>query len=140
MAEVILISAEDISDSLKKTTRQYLTGNLKLSQILEHYPNGDVEIGITRYLEPTVEAPHRHSRAIEYQYMISGETAYLNIETNEVFTFKKGDFYVLETGVVYAQKSKANTTILFIKHPGGNDKIEIDATSEVQAWLNQPLS
>ena len=139
MPKIVVINEENIFNSLQKSTRQYLVGNLKLPQILEHYNNKDLEIGITSYSKPTTEDPHKHSQAIEYQYMLDGETKYLNVETGEKFHFKKGDFFILETGISYAQKSKANTRILFIKCPSGNDKINIELTPETVRWLNKTI-
>jgi 8-oxo-dGTP diphosphatase len=53
--------------------------------------------------------------------------------------FRKGDFYVIEPGVAYAQKSAPGTEILFIKVPPGNDKVPIDATPEIEAWFQEPI-
>jgi len=139
MPEIVVIKEEKIIESLKNSTRQYLVGNLKLPQILRNYNNKDLEIGITSYSEPATENPHKHSNAIEYQYMLDGETIYLNVETGEELYFKKGDFFILETGIAYAQKSKENTRILFIKCPGGNDKINIELTPEIKNWLAKPF-
>jgi hypothetical protein len=71
--------------------------------------------------------------------MTSGITAYLNTVTCEQFVFRKGDFYVIEPGVVYAQKSGPHTEILFIKVPPGNDKVPVDSTPEVEAWFEEPI-
>lgn len=139
MAEIKKINNESISSALSGNTRQYLIGNLKLPQELDHIQDCDLEIGITNYEQLASEAPHTHTRAKEYQYMISGRTEYLNIKTGEVSSFVAGDFYMIETGVAYAQRSEANTTILFIKYPGGNDKVDIEPTPEVSKWLSSPV-
>jgi len=139
MAEIKKISEGSITNALSDNTRQYLIGNLKLPQELEHIQDSDLEIGITDYKQATSEAPHTHTRAKEYQYMIGGRTEYLNIHTGKVSMFEAGDFYLIETGVAYAQRSEANTTILFIKYPGGNDKVDIEVTPEVSEWLNNPV-
>jgi quercetin dioxygenase-like cupin family protein len=68
--------------------------------------------------------------------MLQGKTVYLDLTTREEHVFHKGDFYAIEPGVVYAQKSAPQTEILFIKVPPGNDKIPVPTTSEVQEWLN----
>jgi 8-oxo-dGTP diphosphatase len=60
-------------------------------------------------------------------------------DTAEEHTFRKGDFYVIEPGVVYAQKSAPATEILFIKVPPGNDKVPVDTTPEVEAWFREPI-
>ena len=51
--------------------------------------------------------------------------------TGEEHVFKKGDFYVIEPGVVYAQQSAPDTEILFIKVPPGNEKVPVDITPEI---------
>jgi hypothetical protein len=100
----------------------------------DHVPNSLIEIGITRYEnEGKPELPHRHKRAFEFQYMTAGLTAYLDLTTTEEHIFRKGDFYVIEPGAVYAQKSVPGTEILFIKVPPGNDKVPVDITPEVEA-------
>ena len=106
------LTAADIKDALKNTTRQYLVGHLKLPQELDHIDDTNIEIGVTDYKEYTIEAPHWHKVAYEYQYMISGETK-------------------------YAQKSLGGTAILFIKTPPGNDKVVVEVNDNVQKWLEK---
>jgi len=129
------IDGVSIQDALTKTTRQYLTGQLKLPQELGHIDDGNVEIGITEYKNYTPEAPHWHKVAYEYQYMISGETKYIDVETGEEMYYAAGDFFRIEPHTKYAQKSKESTTILFIKTPPGNDKVSMDTSDDVKAWL-----
>jgi quercetin dioxygenase-like cupin family protein len=140
MAQILRISGTDIEEALSGVTRQYLVGKLGRAQALRHIPHGVVEIGVTRYgPQGGIEAPHTHRQAFEYQYMLEGKTAYLDVTTREEHVFHKGDFYAIEPGVVYAQKSAPQTEILFIKVPPGNDKLPVEATSEVEAWLNDPF-
>ncbi|MBY6199131.1 NUDIX domain-containing protein [Vibrio hangzhouensis] len=129
----------DIESTLSQSSRQYLTGRLGRPQLLEHIDDEKIEIGITDYSTATSEAPHTHSQAYEYQLMLSGHTRYLDIDSNTEFEFKKGDFYVISPGVRYAQKSKQGTRILFIKVPPGNDKIDLDVSTEVEAWLESKI-
>ena len=99
-----------------------------------------IEIGITRSENKgKLEPPHRHKQAVEFQYMTAGLTAYLDLATAEEHVFRKGDFYVIEPGVVYAQKSAPGTEILFIKVPPGNDKVPVDTTPEVETWFREPI-
>jgi 8-oxo-dGTP diphosphatase len=58
----------------------------------------------------------------------AGLTAYLDLATAEEHVFRKGDFYVIEPGAVYAQKSAPGTEILFIKVP-------VDPTPEVERGI-----
>lgn len=140
MPKILKISGQDINEALQDVTRQYLVGDLQSSQALKHVPSSLIEIGITRYGgEGKIEAPHRHRQAFEFQYMTSGLTAYLDMTTGDEHVFRKGDFYVIEPGVVYAQKSVADTEILFIKVPPGNDKVPVETTPEVEAWFRKPI-
>jgi 8-oxo-dGTP diphosphatase len=140
MAKILKISGQEIDQALRNITRQYLVGDLQKPQPLEHVPSSLIEIGITRYeKEGKLEPPHRHKQAFEFQYMTAGLTAYLDLTTAEERVFRKGDFYVIEPGVVYAQKSAPGTEILFIKMPPGNDKVSVDTTPEVEAWFREPI-
>ena len=115
MPKILKTSGQEIDRTLRNFTRQYLVGDLQKPQALQHVSSSLIEIGITRYKnEGKLEPPHRHEHAFEFQYMTAGLTAYLNLSTGEVHVFKKGDFYVIEPGVVYAQKSTPSTEILFI--------------------------
>jgi len=134
--QILSIKNEQIKKALEDTTRQYLVGRLSRPQELDYIEDDKLEIGITSYDETYNELPHYHTQAYEYQYIISGETEYLDIETGEQYTFRKGDFYVTPPGIKYAQRAQKGTTIFFIKTPPGNDKITLDVTSEVEEWLN----
>ena len=140
MPKILKTSGQEIDQALRNVTRQYLVGDLQKPQALQHFRSSMIEIGITRYEnEGKLEAPHRHKQAFEFQYMTVGLTAYLDLTTAEEHLFRKGDFYVIEPGVVYAQKSAPGTEILFIKVPPGNDKVPVDTTPEVEAWFRQPI-
>jgi 8-oxo-dGTP diphosphatase len=140
MAKITKISASAIDDSLREVTRQYLAGDLQKPQILQHFPSKLVEIGITRYgPEGGKELPHTHKQAFEFQLMITGTTAYLDLVTKEEHVFSAGDFYIIEPGVVYAQKAAANTEILFIKAPPGNDKIPWETDAQLDEWFDKRI-
>ena len=140
MAQILRIGATDIEQALSGVTRQYLVGKLSRPQALRHIPHDVAEIGVTRYgPQGGTEAPHTHRQAFEYQYMLEGNTVYLDVTARKEHVFHKGDFYAIEPGVVYAQKSAPHTKILFIKVPPGNDKVPVAATSDVEAWLNNPI-
>jgi 8-oxo-dGTP diphosphatase len=140
MAKILKLPADAIEKALKGVTRQYLVGDLQKPQELGHISNHLIEIGITRYgPEGGCELPHTHAQAFESQYMLSGKTAYLDIVTGEEHLFGTGDFYLIEPGVSYAQKSAPDTAILFIKVPPGNDKISVAMTDDIQAWFDKPI-
>ena len=129
------LNAEDIQKSLQGTTRQYLVGQLNLPQNLSHIDDANIEIGVTDYKEYTIEPPHSHKVAFEYQYMISGKTKYFDVDTNEETCYVAGDFYRIDPGTRYAQKALGGTTILFVKTPPGNDKIVVETTDAVELWF-----
>ena len=140
MPKILKISGQEIDQALRNVSRQYLVGNLQKPQALQHVPNSLIEIGIARYeSERKLGAPHRHQQAFEFQYVTAGLTAHLDLTTGDEHVFRKGDFYVIEPGVVYAQKSVPGTEILFIKVPPGNDKVPVDTTPEVEAWFREPI-
>jgi len=139
MGKIIKIENNQIAKAMEGVTRQYLVGNLKLPQKLEHIKSEELEIGISSYSKYTEEPPHKHSTATEYQYVLSGWTKYIDTESMVEYEFKKGDFYAIETNTSYAQKCKAGTNILFIKVPSINDKKVVDVTDEIQTWYNEGL-
>ena len=139
MGAIIKIGKKDIASSLEGVRRQYLVGDLKIPQKLNHIKKNDVEIGITNYSKYTTEDAHYHTDAVEYQYMISGWTKYMDVNTGEEYEFKAGDFYCIETGTAYAQKARAGTTILFIKVPSVNDKHVVELSDLVKEWYEEGL-
>jgi 8-oxo-dGTP diphosphatase len=141
MAQIVKISSNEIDEALDGNTRQYLVGDLKMPEKLRHIPSSLIEIGITRYgPNGGTETTHTHKQAFEFQYVTSGLTAYLDTVKGEEHVFRAGDFYLIEHGVVYAQKSAPNTEILFIKVPPGDDKVPVDVTPAVKDWFDQPLA
>lgn len=130
---------EEIKHSLSGETRQYLTGNLKSPQKLKHIHDESLEVGITQYINAKDELPHYHTVAKEYQYVLSGETTYYNLDTKEEMTFYEGDFYVIYPNTTYAQKSKENTKILFIKNPSINDKVNVDVSEDCKKWFQKMI-
>lgn len=139
MGNIIKIENNKIAEAMEGVTRQYLVGNLKLPQKLQHIKSEKLEIGISSYSQYTEEPPHKHSQAVEYQYVLSGWTKYIDTDNMMEYEFKKGDFYAIETNTSYAQKCKAGTNILFIKVPSINDKEIVDVTEEIQAWYDERL-
>lgn len=139
MGKIIKIKNNDIENILLEVSRQYLVGNLKRPQKLDFIKDNNLEIGITNYSQYSTEVAHFHTEAVEYQYMLSGWTKYLDIETGIEYEFKKGDFFCIEKNTIYAQKSKPNTRILFIKSPSINDKNVVEVTDEILLWYKSKL-
>lgn len=139
MGKIEVLKNNEIIKSLEGVTRQYLAGDLKKPQVLPFFKTDKLEIGITSYDSFASEATHRHTVADEYQYMLSGRTQYMDVDTGEVHEFIKGDFYKINAGTSYAQRSKPGTEILFIKVPSINDKEQIQESEEVVSWRTEKL-
>lgn len=130
---------EEIERSLEGVRRQYLVGELERPQTIRELVTPELEIGITSYIDFHSEPAHYHTISTEYQYVISGWTQYMDVETKEVFEFREGDFYAIYPNTKYAQKSKPGTTILFIKVPSVRDKTISEVDAAVAEWLNVKL-
>lgn len=139
MGKIIKILNADILNALRYTTRQYFVGNLSRPQEITFIKDGRLEVGISSYPVSQSEPTHRHEVATEYQYMISGWTEYMDVESGEVYEFKQGDFYAIEPGTAYSQRVKAGTSILFIKVPSVNDKQLIEISGEQLRWLQEKM-
>ncbi len=136
MGKIIKIDNTDIMTSLLDSTRQYFVGNLSKPQQLTFIRDDRLEIGISSYPEFKAEPTHIHDVAVEYQYMVSGYTEYMDVDTGEVYIFKEGDFFAIEPKTSYSQRVKAGTNILFIKVPSINDKRLVEINEDQLAWLN----
>lgn len=130
MKNVFLIKDSEIKSALEQSTRQYFVGNLGLPQLIPFIRDNRVEIGITSYTEFTIEAPHWHTNQIEYHYLLSGSTKYIEIATGEKHIFNPGDFYAIMTGTCFEQESEPGTSLIFIKVPSVNDKVTCEVCSK----------
>lgn len=139
MGTIIKLDSQDIRNALQGTTRQYFVGNLSRPQKLQFMKDERLEIGLSSYSEYTHEPAHIHSTATEYQYVISGWTEYMDVETGNVLEFRQGDFYAIMPGTAYSQRIKAGTTILFIKTPSINDKQLVALSEEQERWTKEKL-
>ena len=139
MGNFIKIKNADLADALKKTTRQYFVGNLSRPQEIMFIKDDRLEVGISSYPAFQSEPTHKHIIATEYQYMISGWTEYMDVDSGEIYEFKSGDFYAIEPGTAYSQRVKAGTNILFIKVPSVNDKQLVEINDEQLRWLKDKM-
>ncbi len=139
MGKIITIKNNEISEVLRDFSRQYLVGDLKRPQPLKYYKNSYLEIGITEYKEYSIEKTHKHTNAIEFQYVLNGYTEYIDNDTAEIYSFKKGDFYIIEKETSYAQRSKKGTSILFIKIPSINDKTMVEDKDATIKFLSETI-
>lgn len=130
------LRADAIEQSLTHSTRQYLTGDLKLPQQLPFLFDTDVEIGISDYTYYKWEQPHYHTVTSEYCYILDGETKYIDLAEGIAYHFKKGDFYILRRNTPYIQKCKPGCRLLFAKAPGLNDKIPIPLSDAMRDWCS----
>lgn len=134
MSRFISMKKEEIEKAFLGEKRQYFVGNLKKPQSLPFIFSENVEMGLTVYDEYTVEPAHRHSIVKEYNYVIDGRTQYLDPETREVYEYEAGDFFAVNPGTTYVQKSEAGTKILFIKEPSADDKEIVEMNEETIQW------
>ena len=111
-------------------------GNLGLPQELEHIPSKELEIGISDYKGGYRENPHYHPKQTEFCWILWGETEYYDVSNDKIHHFSKGDFYCIESGVIYAQKIFKKTRIYFVKTPAVNDKTLRELSLKVERWLN----
>ena len=139
MGKIVKIENEAIKKSLENTTRQYFVGNLSKPQEIEFVRDERLEIGVSSYPDYKYEPTHVHDIATEYQYMISGWTEYMDVDTGKIYEFRKGDFYAILPGTAYAQRVKSGTNILFIKTPSINDKQLVEITAEQEKWLTERM-
>ena len=140
MGRISSVNSQKIMNVLEGLTRQYFVGNLKKEQNLSFVKDERLEIGITNYEEYTEESAHYHTEATEYQYMVSGWTKYLDLDTGIEYEFKAGDFYTIYPKTKYAQKAKKGTTIIFVKVPSINDKIVVaDVDKKITDWYASGL-
>ena len=131
------IRAEIIEQALQKHTRQYLAGNLKQPQTLQHIADARAEFGISDYTAYHWEAAHYHTVTSEYCYILSGTTKYVDLFDGTEHEFRAGDFYILRKNTPYIQKCQAGCRLLFAKVPGINDKISIPMSARMRQWCEQ---
>jgi hypothetical protein len=95
MGNIIKINNADILDALKNTTRQYFDGDLSKPQQITFIRDERLEVGISSYTDFQSEPTHVHSFATEYQYIISGWTEYIDVETSGKYMSSKRAIFML---------------------------------------------
>lgn len=140
MGKITFVNNQEVKNALEGLTRQYFAGDLKIEQNLFFVRDERLEIGITNYERYSEEPAHYHTEATEYQYMVSGWTKYLDLDTGIEYEFKSGDFYTIFPNTKYAQKAKKGTIIIFIKVPSIKDKVVVtDVDKSVTEWYSSGL-
>ena len=125
-----------IAKAFEHSHRQYLVGDLRQAQELQHLHESNVEVGITEYKTFGWEKPHYHPIACEYQMILEGVTKYIDISEDIEIEMKKGDFFIIRPNTQYIQKSQPGCKILFFKYPAGNDKKVLPLTDRMKEWIS----
>lgn len=84
MGHFVSVKKETIENVFIREKRQYFVGDLKQPQKLPFFMSPNIEIGLTSYDDYAIEPAHRHSLVIEYMYMLSGKTKYIDLDNNEI--------------------------------------------------------
>ena len=132
-----IIRKEDLDFALSQEYRQYLTGRLGRPQPFLRHIEDDIEVGMSLYESFTADKPHVHPVCTEHGLVLSGTLRIRELETGEETEFHEGDFFVLRPGTPYASKSLGGTRVLFIKHPGQNDKTLVEPDEETIKWMRK---
>lgn len=137
---VHVLSGVEVSEALGRSARVYLTGHLERPQaVLEHVGGlpDPTEVGITRYDELTVDVPHLHERNTDFSFVVRGTFAVRILGTGEVHELTENGLCVIEPGVAHVCIAHPGTQVLFVKVPGGNDKVPVDLDEPSRAWVSQ---
>ncbi len=137
--KVFHLTKETIDNALSNEYRQYFIGELSRPQLLDYLEQGDLEIGTSLYKEAKADVPHMHSKTSEILYILKGTYKILDINADKEYTLNAGDFFVLPPNTPYASKAKADTQVFFIK-TGGNDKMNIEISEQLQKWLTELIN
>ena len=131
------LSGKEISQALQKAYRVYLCGDLSNPQEeLSWIYDNQLEIGISYYKGFTADKPHFHEIATEYNYILKGSSKFYVVNEEKEYVFQHGSLFVVPPNTMYASKHLADTQVLFVKSPGGNDKRLIDIHPELKIWLH----
>ncbi|MDR0908718.1 MAG: NUDIX domain-containing protein [Spirochaetaceae bacterium] len=139
MSEIQMISNNEFESVLEHVSRQYFVGNLQKEQDIAFFKDERLEIGISSYNHSCYEPAHFHTQATEYQHMLSGYTEYMDLDTGKVYSFKKGDFFMIPPNTKYLQRIKGNCRILFIKVPSINDKQVVEISHQLKEWAETKI-
>ena len=130
---VIITRGREIENALL-SGRQYLTGRIQNQQYITAVDE-DLEVGLSEYRTAAYDTPHYHKYNTIHWYILSGEVRLLLLEENKEHILKAGDFCVISPGTTHVMKAKPKTRILFIKSPGGNDKVTVSVNYTQRHWM-----
>lgn len=137
-SRVYFVDGENVNSLLGEAGRVYLTGHLGRPQ--EGFSHiGDLEepteVGITRYDHLTVDQPHLHTTNVDFSYVVKGTFAVRIIPTGEVRVLQENGLCVIEPGIAHVCIARPGTQVLFVKIPGGNDKVVVELDDASRAWV-----
>lgn len=129
-----IIKNMDIQNALDLSGRVYLCGNLKNENGVDHLQTDGHEIGISEYSKYTFEKAHVHTFNREYNYVVEGNIKIFLLNEEKEYHFQKGDFFMINMNEPYVGKCMQGTKIIFLKLPGGNDKILVPMSETLMQW------
>ena len=132
------IQGEDVNAALGEAGRVYLVGHLKRPQPqLEHIASleSSIEIGITRYNRVTAEQAHLHKWNTDAVVVLAGMYAVRIISTGESKVLTEGGVCVIEPGISHICVASSDAQVLFVKTPGGDDKVQVEPDKASCDWV-----
>jgi len=133
---IISISGNQIEHAFQEKYRVYLCGDESMIQPeLKYIPDEYLEIGISDYQKFTADKPHYHAQNTEYNFVVSGCTRVVNLETGEEHQYDAGSLFVIAPNTRYASKHNEGTKVFFVKCPKGNDKMLVEPDEGLLAWM-----
>lgn len=138
-----VLSGTAVGEALERSARVYLAGHLERPQeVLEHVGGlaEPTELGITRYDELTVDTPHLHERNTDFTYVVRGTFMVRMLETGEVWELGENSLCVIDPGVAHVCIALPGTQVLFVKVPGGNDKVPVELDDASRTWVSDTVS
>lgn len=139
-ARVHFVDGADVDAFLGTGGRVYLAGHLGRPQEgFAHVGSLEepTEVGITRYEKLTVDQPHLHTFNVDFTYVVEGSFTVRIIPTGEVRELRKNGLCVIEPGLAHVCVAQPGTQVLFVKIPGGNDKVPAELDDDARAWVAQ---
>lgn len=137
---VFFLDGQDVDSALRAAGRVYLVGHLQREQEAFCHVGSlpdPTEIGITRYDSLTVDQPHLHTYNTDFTFVLSGTFAVRIIPTGEVRVLGQGGLCVIQPGIAHVCVASPGTQVLFVKVPGGNDKVVVDLDEASRAWVGE---
>ncbi|MDR2671358.1 MAG: cupin domain-containing protein [Oscillospiraceae bacterium] len=130
------LPGDDITEALAQRHRVYLCGDLEFPQTgLPCLPDDKLEIGVSHYKTFQADTPHVHPRDMEYNYVLRGKVKIYLLDEKREYEFTEGSLFVIAPNTPYASKGYADTRVLFVKCPGGNDKQCLEADGALADWM-----